>query len=91
MKKFKCQKCGGSELALLQEVISYNDVDYDDEDNIIYSEIEDLIYEEYIAYICADCGHYLINNGVIVSDENNLKQYLELYGIKENKFENISK
>jgi hypothetical protein len=80
-KSFKCSKCGSGKFSMITEVITYNDVDYDESGNTIYTVDEDRQYEKFSCYICSQCSGYLTNNGVVVGNEAELEKYLEKYGV----------
>ena len=68
---------------MITEVITYNDVDYDEHGNTIYTENEDRQYEKFSCYICSQCSGYLTNNGAVVGNEVELEEYLEEHGVAE--------
>ena len=83
-KVFECQRCKCRDLFLDSCVYRNNAVIVDKDENIIYIEDEnENEYEEYHGYTCADCGLPLSIDGIIIDNENDLKKYLEIYGIEE--------
>lgn len=95
-KLFKCQKCSCNQVGIMRDVLTFQKVETDEDGNIVYFEDEEPIWEEYTAYVCADCGRYLSLDGVIITDEKALKEYLEQCGVEadtvpgEKQLENIS-
>ena len=74
---FKCEKCGYGEISIMRDVITKQKVVVKQVGDIFYEEYLEPIGEEYTAYVCGN-GDYICNEfGVVITDEKQLKRYLD--------------